>query len=402
MLGLRRGRGAAQDADGAAGRAGGRRRASTVSTSSCRARARPCSSTCDAAHERQSRLTRQVFGALFGTDEMRALFARRHSCRRCSTSRPRWRAPRRGSASSRRRRPMRSRRPPRSTASTSPSSAPARAMSAIPSSALVKALGRAAGKEAAALCPLGRHHAGHHRHRARAADARRPRAHRARPRRASARALAETAQAHRDTVMAGRTHLQHALPVTFGYKCAVWLAPLLDHLDAAGRAAAARAEGAVRRRRRARSPRSATRAAPSPRAWRKELGLAAPASPWHVSRERIVETGALARPRLRQPRQDRHRRHPADADRDRRGQRAAPGGPRRLQHHAAEAQSRSPANTSSRRRAACTRWCRCCSRPWRRPRARHRPVAERAAGAAADLRADRAARWRMPWRWRRG
>ena len=29
---------------------------------------------------------------------------------------------------------------------------------------------------------------------------------------------------HRDTPMAGRTHLQHALPITFGYKAAVWLA----------------------------------------------------------------------------------------------------------------------------------------------------------------------------------
>src|SRR5436305_6451001 len=33
-------------------------------------------------------------------------------------------------------------------------------------------------------------------------------------------ALAEQADIHRDTVMAGRTHLQQALPVTFGLKCA--------------------------------------------------------------------------------------------------------------------------------------------------------------------------------------
>lgn len=31
--------------------------------------------------------------------------------------------------------------------------------------------------------------------------------------------------------MAGRTHLQHALPVTFGYKCAVYLFPFLQHID---------------------------------------------------------------------------------------------------------------------------------------------------------------------------
>jgi 3-carboxy-cis,cis-muconate cycloisomerase len=39
--------------------------------------------------------------------------------------------------------------------------------------------------------------------------------------------LADLARKHRDTVMAGRTHGQHALPVTFGYKCAVFLDELL-------------------------------------------------------------------------------------------------------------------------------------------------------------------------------
>ena len=39
--------------------------------------------------------------------------------------------------------------------------------------------------------------------------------------------LARLARRHRDTVMAGRTHGQHALPVTFGFKAAVWLDELL-------------------------------------------------------------------------------------------------------------------------------------------------------------------------------
>ena len=39
--------------------------------------------------------------------------------------------------------------------------------------------------------------------------------------------LARLARTHRGTVMAGRTHLQHALTVTFGYKVAVWLSPLI-------------------------------------------------------------------------------------------------------------------------------------------------------------------------------
>ncbi len=36
---------------------------------------------------------------------------------------------------------------------------------------------------------------------------------------------------HRDTVMAGRTHGQHALPVTFGFKAAVWLDELHRHRE---------------------------------------------------------------------------------------------------------------------------------------------------------------------------
>jgi 3-carboxy-cis,cis-muconate cycloisomerase len=34
-----------------------------------------------------------------------------------------------------------------------------------------------------------------------------------------------------DSPMAGRTHLQHALPVTFGYKCAVYLSGLVRHKE---------------------------------------------------------------------------------------------------------------------------------------------------------------------------
>jgi 3-carboxy-cis,cis-muconate cycloisomerase len=41
--------------------------------------------------------------------------------------------------------------------------------------------------------------------------------------------LADLADRHRTTVMAGRTHGQQALPVSFGLKVAGWLAPLLRH-----------------------------------------------------------------------------------------------------------------------------------------------------------------------------
>jgi 3-carboxy-cis,cis-muconate cycloisomerase len=43
--------------------------------------------------------------------------------------------------------------------------------------------------------------------------------------------LVDLARRYRDTPMAGRTHLQHALPVTFGYKAAVWLSALDRHAD---------------------------------------------------------------------------------------------------------------------------------------------------------------------------
>ncbi len=44
-----------------------------------------------------------------------------------------------------------------------------------------------------------------------------------------ARPLAALAEKHRSTVLAGRTHSQQALPITFGLKAAGWLAPLLRH-----------------------------------------------------------------------------------------------------------------------------------------------------------------------------
>ncbi len=43
--------------------------------------------------------------------------------------------------------------------------------------------------------------------------------------------LAGLADEHHDTIMAGRTHGQHALPVTFGFKAAVWLDEIMRHQD---------------------------------------------------------------------------------------------------------------------------------------------------------------------------
>src|SRR6266571_1640376 len=43
--------------------------------------------------------------------------------------------------------------------------------------------------------------------------------------------LADLSQRHRGTPMAGRTHLQQALPVTFGYKTAIWLSMFDRHAE---------------------------------------------------------------------------------------------------------------------------------------------------------------------------
>ena len=60
--------------------------------------------------------------------------------------------------------------------------------------------------------------------------------------------IASRAEEHRSTVMAGRTHGQHAVPITLGGKLAVWLAELERHLQRL-RSARARAAGGVHRRR---------------------------------------------------------------------------------------------------------------------------------------------------------
>jgi 3-carboxy-cis,cis-muconate cycloisomerase len=101
------------------------------------------------------------------------------------------------------------------------------------------------------------------------------------------RALAGRAQRHRGDVMAGRTHLQHALPMTFGYKCAIWLAPLCDALlalrEARANALVVQFGGAVGT---LASLGSSGRAVTL--ALAAELGLGAPDAPWHVDRTRLA------------------------------------------------------------------------------------------------------------------
>jgi 3-carboxy-cis,cis-muconate cycloisomerase len=58
--------------------------------------------------------------------------------------------------------------------------------------------------------------------------------------------LRRQAAEHAETVTAGRTHLQHALPVTFGYRCAVWLSALDRHAERLQQVPSASTQGSVR------------------------------------------------------------------------------------------------------------------------------------------------------------
>jgi 3-carboxy-cis,cis-muconate cycloisomerase len=103
-------------------------------------------------------------------------------------------------------------------------------------------------------------------------------------------ACAALADAHRATPMVARTLLQHALPTTFGYKAATWLAGVLEGealvTSARGRLAA-QLGGAVGTLAALgeHGPAVATRYA-------SELGLAEPALPWHTSRVRVAALGS--------------------------------------------------------------------------------------------------------------
>ena len=109
----------------------------------------------------------------------------------------------------------------------------------------------------------------------------------------AARAAAALAEHHRDTVMAGRTLLQQALPVTFGLKAAEWLAGL-DEVVA--RLADVRLHRlAVQLGGAAGTLASLSEAGPEVLAnLADELGLAEPPLAWHTIRVRPAElAGAL-------------------------------------------------------------------------------------------------------------
>ncbi len=110
--------------------------------------------------------------------------------------------------------------------------------------------------------------------------------------RAIAGSLAGLAAKYRDTPMAGRSNLQQATPITFGYKCAVLLAGFQRHLErlrelrpralvgefggATGTLASLGADGLKVQF-----------------ALMEELGLGQPEIAWHTMRDRIAEVGCF-------------------------------------------------------------------------------------------------------------
>ncbi|WP_250478704.1 MULTISPECIES: 3-carboxy-cis,cis-muconate cycloisomerase [unclassified Caballeronia] len=100
--------------------------------------------------------------------------------------------------------------------------------------------------------------------------------------------LANLAKKHRDTPMAGRTHLQQALPVTFGYKVAIWLAMFDRHQE---RLAQMRERVAVVEFAGAAGTLASLgdKGFEVQRALAEELKLGVPATTWHVARDGFAE-----------------------------------------------------------------------------------------------------------------
>ncbi|MCA1402698.1 3-carboxy-cis,cis-muconate cycloisomerase [Bradyrhizobium sp. BRP56] len=100
--------------------------------------------------------------------------------------------------------------------------------------------------------------------------------------------LADLSKKYRDTPMAGRTHLQQALPVTFGYKTAIWLAAFDRHAarlaELKPRVLVGQFAGAA-----------GTLASLGDKGFEvqqalcEELGLGMPVSTWHVARDGLAE-----------------------------------------------------------------------------------------------------------------
>jgi len=106
------------------------------------------------------------------------------------------------------------------------------------------------------------------------------------------KALAALAVRHRDTLMAGRTHGQQALPITFGFKVAVWLAEVRRSRErltqCKPRVLVGQFAGAV-----GTLASVAGRGLEVQRRMMKILGLGVPPIAWHTARDGFAELAAV-------------------------------------------------------------------------------------------------------------
>ena len=100
--------------------------------------------------------------------------------------------------------------------------------------------------------------------------------------------LADLSRRYRDTPMAGRTHLQQALPVTFGYKTAIWLAMFDRHAERLAQLKPRLLVGQF-------AGAAGTLASLGDKGFEvqrvlcEELGLGVPVATWHVARDSFAE-----------------------------------------------------------------------------------------------------------------
>src|ERR1700691_4324781 len=104
--------------------------------------------------------------------------------------------------------------------------------------------------------------------------------------------LAHLAKEHRDTPMIGRSNLQQAVPLTFGYKAAVWLAGLDRHLQRLDqmkrRVLMGEFGGAV-----GTLASLGEQGLPVQQGVMERLGLTQPPIAWHTVRDTIAEVGCF-------------------------------------------------------------------------------------------------------------